>query len=66
LLEEHRKRVRGYEGIPGHDEPHTLRGSTKAQQECRLPSAGKDTVCILFIEMMSIYPGVFQIYAACR
>jgi len=28
-LEDCRKRVRGYEGIPGHDEPHTLRGSMK-------------------------------------
>jgi len=28
-LAEHRKRVRGYEGIPGHDELHKLRGSTK-------------------------------------
>jgi len=33
-LEERRKRVRGYEGIPGHDEPHKLRGSMRARQEC--------------------------------
>jgi len=26
-LEERRKSVGGYEGIPGHDEPHKLRGS---------------------------------------
>ena len=58
--------VREYEGIPGHDEPHKLRGSTKARQECMRPSAGKDRMCILYIEMMSIYPGVFQIYTACR
>jgi len=31
-LGEHRMRVRGYEGIPRHDEPHKLRGSTKAWQ----------------------------------
>jgi len=29
-FEERRKRVRGYEGIPGHDEPHKLRGSMNA------------------------------------
>ena len=33
-LEERRKRVRGYDGIPGHDEPHQLRGSINAWQEC--------------------------------
>jgi len=31
-LKERRKRVRGYEGIPGHDEPHKLCGSMKAWQ----------------------------------
>jgi len=34
-LEEGRKRVRGYGGIPGHDEPHKLLGSMKAQQETK-------------------------------
>jgi len=33
-FEEHRKRVRGFERIPGHDEPHKLRGSMNAWQEC--------------------------------
>jgi len=33
-LEERWKRVRGYEGIHSHDEPHKLRGSMKAGQEC--------------------------------
>jgi len=65
-LGERRKRVRGYEGIPGHDEPHKLRGSMKAPQECVKPRAGKDWVCILYNEMMSIYPGVYQIYTPCR
>jgi len=58
--------MRGYEGIPGHDEPHILRGSTKARQECMRPRAGKDRVCISYIEMMSIYTGVFQLYTACH
>jgi len=64
-LEECRKRVRGYDGIQGHDEPHKLCGSTKAYQECMPPSAWKDTVCISYIEMLSIYSGVFQIYTGC-
>jgi len=34
LLEERRKRVRGYAGIPGHDELHKLRGSMNAWKEC--------------------------------
>jgi len=62
----HRKRMRRYEGIPGHDEPHMSRGSTKARQECMRPLAGKDRMCIWYNEMKSIYPGVFQIYTACR
>ena len=33
-LEKHQKRVRGYEGLSGHDEPHTLCGSMNAWQEC--------------------------------
>jgi hypothetical protein len=28
-LEEHRKRLRGFDGIPGHDQPHTMCESTK-------------------------------------
>jgi len=64
-LEERRKRVRGYAEIPGHDEPHKLCGSTKTRQECMGPRAGKDTVCVSYIEMMSIYPASFQIYTAC-
>jgi len=30
-LEEHRKRVRGSQGIPGHDEQHKLSGFMKAR-----------------------------------
>jgi len=37
-----------------------------ARQECVRPRAGKDRVWILYIEMMSIYPRVFQIHTACR
>jgi hypothetical protein len=65
-LEEHRKRVKGYERIPGHDKPHKLRGSMNARQECVRPRAGKDRLCISYNEMMSIYPGVFQIYTPCH
>jgi len=49
-------------GLPGREEPHKLRGSMKARQECMGPRAGKDGVCISYHEMMSIYPGVSQIY----
>ena len=41
-LQEHRKRVRGYGGIPIYDEPHKLRGSMQARQECVRPIAGND------------------------
>jgi hypothetical protein len=59
-LEEHRKRVRGYDTIPGREEP---RESTKSRKECMRPRAGKDRVCIsLYGKMMCIYPGVSQIY----
>jgi len=33
-LEQHRKKVKGYEETPGHDEPHILRGSMNAWQKC--------------------------------
>jgi len=32
-LQEHRKMVSGYEGLPGHNEPHKLRGSMNTWQE---------------------------------
>jgi len=44
------------------EEPHKLRGSMKAQQECIRQRPGNDSVCILYNEMMSIYPRVCQIY----
>jgi len=53
-LEERRNRVRGYDRIPGHDEPHKLRGSMKAREECVRARAGKDRVCISYNVMMSI------------
>ena len=65
-LEEHRNRVRHYERMPGHHEPHTLCGSKKALQECMRLRAGKDRVCISYNEMISIYPRVSQIYTSCR
>jgi hypothetical protein len=51
--------------IPSHDKPHVLPGSSNARQECMSPRVGKDTVCISYNEMMSIYPGVSKIYTAC-
>jgi len=65
-LEGRRKMVRGYERIPGNDGPHTLSGSMNARLECVRPRAGKDGVSISYNEMMSIYPGVFQLYTPCR
>jgi len=38
----------------------------EARQECMRPRAGQDRVCILYNEMMSIYPGVSEIYTSCR
>jgi hypothetical protein len=40
--EEGRKRVRGCERIPRHDEPHRTCGSMKVRQKCMRPRAGKD------------------------
>jgi len=33
-LEEHQNRVRGYEAVPGRNEPQKLQGSVKAWQQC--------------------------------
>jgi len=52
-----RKRIKEYQQIPGHNAPHKLRGLTKYLQERMRPRAGKDRVCIAYIEIMSIYPG---------
>jgi len=37
-----RKRVRGNDRVPGHEEPHKLRGSTKSLKERVRPRAGRD------------------------
>ena len=34
FLEDRERRVRGYEGIPGYDEPHKVHGSMNTWQEC--------------------------------
>ena len=65
-LKQRMKRVLGYEGIPGHDKPHKLRGSMKACQGCVRPRPGKERVCISYNAMMSIYPRGSQIYTLCR
>jgi len=65
LLEEFGKRVEEYEGIPGHDKPHKLGRSMNAWQWRVGQRAGKDRVCISYNVMMSIYPGVSQIYTPC-
>jgi len=65
-LEERRKRVRGYDGILGHDEPHKMRGSMEAWQGCVGPRSGNERVCIAYNAMMSIYPGVSQVYTPCH
>jgi len=43
-------------------EPLTLHGSMKAHQQCVGPRTENDRVCISDNEMMSIYPGLSQIY----
>jgi len=48
-----------------HEDPHQFRGSTKAWQECMGLSAGNDSVCISYNEMMFIHPEVSHIYTAC-
>jgi hypothetical protein len=63
---EHRNTVTGYAGIPSHYESLKMRGSLKAQQRCMRPRSGKERVCIAYNAMMSIYPGVSEIYTACR
>jgi hypothetical protein len=65
---ERRKRVRRSDRLPGHGEPHKLPGSMNARQEYMEPRAGKDRVCISLYdnEIMSIYPGAFQIYTPHR
>ena len=65
-LEERRKRVTGYEGIPGHNEPHKMRESMKARQGCVRPRSGKERVRISYNAMMSIFPGISQIYTRCH
>jgi len=41
-LEERGKRVRRNDRVPGREEPHKLRGSTKSRKERVRPRAGKD------------------------
>jgi hypothetical protein len=65
-LVERTKTVRGYEAIPSRFDPHNLRVSLKARQGCVRPRSGKRRVCISYNAMMSIYPGVSEIYTAYR
>jgi len=41
-LEECRKSVRGNYRVPGREEPHKLRGSTKSRNQREIPTAAKD------------------------
>jgi len=67
-LEERRKSVRRYYKLPGHGEPHTLRGSMTVLQECVEPRAGKNRVHISLYDnkIVSIHTPAFQIYTTCR
>jgi len=56
-LEEHRKRVRG-----STQTAWIYQSSAKVHET----NSGKDRACISYIEMMSTYPGVTEIFAACR
>jgi len=42
VKERHRRRVRGNDRVPGREEPHTLRGSTKSLKERVRQRAGKN------------------------
>jgi len=64
-FKERRKRVKGYQGISGLDQPYKLRGSMKAPQGCVRPRAGKERVGISYNGMMSVYPGISQLYTPC-
>jgi len=64
-LLDHRKKVRGYAGVPSREEPHKLLGSMKAWQDWMGPRAGKHRLCMSYNEMMSTYCGVSQIYTHC-
>jgi len=44
------------------EEPHNMHWSMKAQQECVGARAGKDTVGILYKNIMAMYPGVLKIH----
>ena len=46
-LEERRKRVRGNGRVPGREEPHKLRGSTKSRKDRVKATAGKDRLPII-------------------
>jgi len=65
-LKECRKWVSGYERIPCYNELHKLHGYINAWQEYMRQRAGRDRVCISYNEMMSIHPGIFEIYTSCR
>jgi len=64
-LEEHRKMVGGYEGIPGQDKPHKLHGSMNAWQGCARPRAWKESVGISNNAMCASTPGSAQYIPLC-
>lgn len=81
LSEEIRKRVIGYDVVPGSDKTHKLSGSLTAHQECFRNASNhthllelivgtrtaKDAECNLYNKMMTMYSGVSQILSPhCR
>jgi hypothetical protein len=63
-LVERTKTVRGYEAITSRFDTYNLSVSLKDRQGCVRPRSGKRRVCISYNAMMSIYPGVSEIYTA--
>jgi len=53
------ERVRGYEGVPGPEQPHKLHGSMNARQERVGPSAGRDSLCVFRIMRWCLYTPVY-------
>jgi len=62
-LNERRTRLRGYEVVPGWEEPHKLRGSMNARPACVRPRSGKDRLCISYNEIVYLAWRLPKIYS---